>query len=45
MNLDWPGFVQLVTKAALIRRDIPTSYFDHFYWGYTTRKAAEFIGG
>ena len=44
-NLDWAGFVKLVTKAALIRREIPPAYFQHFYWGYSTRKAAEFIEG
>ncbi len=42
-NQDWEGFVKLISRAASIRRDIPPSYYDHFYWGYSTQKAAAFI--
>jgi polysaccharide biosynthesis protein PslH len=40
---DWPGFARLIIEAAGIRADIPKAYFDHFYWGNSTQKAAEFI--
>ncbi len=40
---DWEAFVELIIKAGAIRADTPSVYFEHFYWGYTTRKAFEFI--
>jgi polysaccharide biosynthesis protein PslH len=40
---DWYSFTELIPRAAIMEADIPHSYFDHFYWGYTTQRAAEFI--
>jgi glycosyltransferase involved in cell wall biosynthesis len=40
---DWIDFSKLVVKASTIKADIPPLFFEHFYWGYITRKAAEFI--
>ena len=42
-NNDWNGFADLITKASQTDADIPEIYFEHFYWGYTTKKAALFI--
>ncbi len=40
---DWYNFVELIIKSSSIKKDIPPIYFEHFYWGYTTKKAADFI--
>lgn len=40
---DWDAFAGLVVKAAGIHADMPAAYFEHFYWGYSTQKAAAFI--
>ncbi|HMH24216.1 MAG TPA: glycosyltransferase family 4 protein [Puia sp.] len=44
----WEGFAELVVRAAALRGqgggDVPPAFFAHFYWGYTTRRAAAFIG-
>jgi len=40
---DWNQFADLVLQASRIRNSTPQAYFDHFYWAYSTRKAAEFI--
>jgi len=42
-NGDWEAFAGLVVKAGMLKADTPPVYFDHFYWGGSTRKAAEFI--
>ena len=40
---DWEAFTALVLAAAQLKGDVSPLYFDHFYWGNTTRKAAAFI--
>jgi hypothetical protein len=40
---DWEGFVGLVIAAREVKGEIPEEYFRRFYWGYTTKRAAEFI--
>jgi hypothetical protein len=40
---DWHSFARLIQEAAYLKADLPTVYFDHFYWGYSTQKAAQFI--
>jgi glycosyltransferase involved in cell wall biosynthesis len=40
---DWEGFVELVMQARELRGDVPEEFFRRFYWGYTTKRAAEFI--
>jgi polysaccharide biosynthesis protein PslH len=40
---EWDVFVELILKARAVTADTPPLYFEHFYWGTTTRKAAEFI--
>jgi hypothetical protein len=40
---DWNGFADLIVRATHITADTPSAYFDHFYWGNSTRRAAEFI--
>ena len=40
---DWNSFAELIVKATTIQSDIPPIYFEHFYWGYSTQKAAAFI--
>jgi glycosyltransferase involved in cell wall biosynthesis len=42
---DWVGFANLIPAAASLETEIPKRYFEHFYWGYSTRRAAEFIQG
>jgi UDP-N-acetylglucosamine:LPS N-acetylglucosamine transferase len=42
-NKDWNLFAELIVKSSKYRADTPSVYFDHFYWGNTTKKAAEFI--
>jgi len=44
-NGDWDAFAALVVVASGLRADTPAVYFDHFYWGGSTRKAADFIMG
>jgi glycosyltransferase involved in cell wall biosynthesis len=40
---DWDEFVQLICEATKLKSDTPKAYFDHFYWGYSTQRAAEMI--
>jgi glycosyltransferase involved in cell wall biosynthesis len=40
---DWAGFCALIQQAAGIRASTPNSYFNHFFWGYTAKRAADFI--
>ncbi|MBS1600120.1 MAG: glycosyltransferase [Bacteroidetes bacterium] len=40
---DWESFAELVIDAVSIHADTPPAYFEHFYWGYSTKRAAEFI--
>jgi hypothetical protein len=40
---DWKNFVEQVIRASEIMTDTPQTYFDHFYWGNSTRIAAAFI--
>ena len=40
---DWNAFAEKVIEASSIRADVNPAYYQHFYWGYTTKKAAEFI--
>jgi polysaccharide biosynthesis protein PslH len=42
---DWLSFAELIPLATKIEAEIPAAYFEHFYWGYTTKRAAEFIQG
>jgi len=42
-NNNWQSFTELVIKATRIHADTPAIYFENFYWGYTTQKAAAFI--
>jgi glycosyl transferase family 1/glycosyl transferase family 4 len=42
-DYDWDNFTGLIIKSSISKSDIPSIYFEHFYWGYTTKKAAEFI--
>jgi len=40
---DWEQFANLVIEASNYKADMPSIYFDNFYWGFTTKKAAAFI--
>jgi hypothetical protein len=40
---NWQVFADAVVKAASINADIPGSYFSHFYWGHSIKKAAAFV--
>jgi glycosyltransferase involved in cell wall biosynthesis len=40
---DWKTFTELVMKTAKNKSDIPEAYFKKFFWGYSAKKAAEFI--
>ena len=40
---DWQSFTDLIVKASDLSSSIPEAYFEHFYWGNTVQKAAEFI--
>jgi hypothetical protein len=42
-NGDWPAFARLIVEASRIKAEIPTLYFQHFYWGAIAREAAAFI--
>jgi polysaccharide biosynthesis protein PslH len=37
------AFANDIIAASNFRADIPPEYYQHFYWGYSTKKAAEFI--
>lgn len=39
----WEAFANLVIQAKDVKTDTPPLYFEHFYWGMTTKRAAEFI--
>ena len=40
---DWVNFAEQIIVATGIRADTSSDYYDHFYWGNSTRQAAEFI--
>ncbi len=40
---DWQAFAEGITTAAKIVADISPAYYQHFYWDYNAKKAAEFI--
>jgi polysaccharide biosynthesis protein PslH len=40
---DWLMFSKKVVEAVSIHADISSSYYEHFYWGYSTKRAAAFI--
>lgn len=40
---NWERFGNAVIEASEIKADISPAYYQHFYWGYSTKKAAEFI--
>jgi hypothetical protein len=40
---NWQSFAELIKEASRIHEDTPAIYFEHFYWGYTTAKAAAFV--
>jgi hypothetical protein len=42
---EWEIFAELIQKALQVRGDISPLYFDHFYWGTSTKRAADFIMG
>jgi glycosyltransferase involved in cell wall biosynthesis len=42
-NEDWPSFAAQIVQACSYTGDIPDTFYEHFYWGYTTKKAAAFI--
>src|SRR5579862_256426 len=42
-NADWLFFVESASRLSAYAADLPQIYFDHFYWPYITKKAAEFI--
>jgi polysaccharide biosynthesis protein PslH len=39
----WADFSAGIIAASKIQADIAQEYYQHFYWGYSTKKAAEFI--
>lgn len=41
---DWQGFVEQIIAATKISNDMKEDFYQHFYWGYNTKRAAEFIG-
>jgi glycosyltransferase involved in cell wall biosynthesis len=42
-DLDWLDFTKKIIIASTITSDVPPSYFEHFFWGLSTKKAADFI--
>jgi glycosyltransferase involved in cell wall biosynthesis len=40
---NWEHFGNQIIEASKINADISPEYYQHFYWGYSTKKAAEFI--
>lgn len=42
---DWESFADAIVHVSEIDKDISPEYYQHFYWGYSTKKAAAFIQG
>jgi polysaccharide biosynthesis protein PslH len=42
-NNDWKSFTELIINLCDYTANIPEIYFEHFYWDFTIKKAAEFI--
>jgi glycosyltransferase involved in cell wall biosynthesis len=40
---DWQAFTEGIIYANEIKANIPAAYFQHFYWGYSIKKAVAFI--
>jgi polysaccharide biosynthesis protein PslH len=42
-NHDWEGFTDGIIKQSRVKKEILPAYFEHFYWGHSTWKAANFL--
>jgi hypothetical protein len=42
-NDNWAAFARKTMEASAVANTIPQAYYQHFYWGYSTQKAAKFI--
>ena len=42
-NNDWASFTELIIKSSKYDADTQPIYFENFFWGNTTKKAAAFI--
>lgn len=40
---NWGAFADAIVQIAALRTPVPPAYFDHFYWGNITKKAAAAI--
>jgi glycosyltransferase involved in cell wall biosynthesis len=40
---DWKAFTEAILRQSQVEANTPTEYYQHFYWGYSTKKAAAFI--
>ncbi|HEY0579227.1 MAG TPA: hypothetical protein VGC75_00835, partial [Candidatus Nitrosocosmicus sp.] len=40
---DWNKFVEQIILASNNNNDMGPEFYKHFYWGYDTKQAAEFI--
>jgi len=42
-NADWAGFAEHVIRVSANQESVLPAYFEHFYWGNSTKMAAAFI--
>jgi glycosyltransferase involved in cell wall biosynthesis len=42
---NWNAFAEAVMQHFKIQSTVPPAFYDHFYWGNITKRAAEFIEG
>ncbi len=42
-NDNWESFADAIARAIEMRSDMPDVFYDNFYWGNITKRAAEFI--
>ncbi len=43
-NDNWELFAEAVSRAIQIQSDMPDGFYDYFFWGNITKRAADFIG-
>ena len=42
-NGDWNGFANQIIAARINDKSVSSTFYQHFYWGYSTERAANFI--
>ena len=40
---NWSSFTEAIIRAIDLKATMPPDFYEHFYWGNITKRAADFI--